>query len=139
VIKALESLKKDRQEMRNTIERMNAIVDKNKKEYLEELNKLKADHEGKINELNSRHTNDVNSLNGQINDLRQQIVGINGNLNSIFRTAGLYQVDDCGRNNVANPFTGGLGCPDGYRAVSYGRIKCPEGNGCGGNQFICLK
>ncbi len=51
--------------------------------------------------------------------------------------AGRYQVDDCGRNNVGNPWVaGGLGCPYGAQALLVGRTKAPE-SGCGANQYMC--
>lgn len=49
---------------------------------------------------------------------------------------GMYQVDDCGRNNVSNPMTGTQGCPEGFSAVQMARVKMPESK-CGGVQYVC--
>lgn len=50
---------------------------------------------------------------------------------------GMYQVDDCnGRNNVINPMSGTVGCPDGFSAVRMARVKMPESQ-CGGVQYVC--
>jgi hypothetical protein len=51
---------------------------------------------------------------------------------------GTFQIDDCARNNVANPFTGGTYCPSGYYARVHGRIKGPESR-CGVTQYVCTQ
>ncbi|WP_157232090.1 hypothetical protein [Hyalangium minutum] len=73
----------------------------------------------------------------------ESLWGVNQNLCSLgTRTSekmplgGLYQVDDCGRNNVANPLTGTLSCPDGFATLQVGRVKTPESR-CGANQYLC--
>ena len=50
---------------------------------------------------------------------------------------GMYQKDDCNTDNVVNPLTGGLGCPEGFTPVQMSRVKMPEGGQCGGVQFVC--
>jgi len=49
---------------------------------------------------------------------------------------GMYQVDDCGRNNVVNPYTNAASCPSGFKVQQSGRVRAPE-SGCGANQFVC--
>jgi len=51
---------------------------------------------------------------------------------------GMYQVDDCGRNNVNNGVTGGLFCPASYTAVEASRFQSPESK-CGAVQFYCVE
>jgi hypothetical protein len=57
---------------------------------------------------------------------------------------GAYQVPDCSNpgNDGAheNPITGTLGCPSGYTASKYGRVKHPElSGGCGSTQYFCYR
>lgn len=55
-----------------------------------------------------------------------------------FGFGGMYLVDDCRVNMIANPITGGFSCPDGFTARQVGRFRTAESN-CGSNQFICIK
>mmetsp|Transcript_66721 Transcript_66721/g.77435 ORF Transcript_66721/g.77435 Transcript_66721/m.77435 type:complete len:535 (+) Transcript_66721:27-1631(+) len=57
--------------------------------------------------------------------------------NVVNNFGGMYQVDDCGRDNVANGMTGGLYCPQGFTPVSQARLKAPE-SGCGAVQTYCI-
>jgi len=51
---------------------------------------------------------------------------------------GMYQVDDCNTNSVGNPSNGNLlGCGYGFTPLKIGRVKVPEGNQCGANQYAC--
>lgn len=51
---------------------------------------------------------------------------------------GMYQIDDCGRNNVGNPnYSGWLACPTGYSALKVARVMAPE-SGCGAWQYACI-
>ena len=51
---------------------------------------------------------------------------------------GMYQQDDCNKNNVVNELTGGLNCLPGYTSARILRIKAPESN-CGAWQNFCYK
>ena len=51
---------------------------------------------------------------------------------------GMYQQDDCNKNNVVNDLTGALTCPPGYTSARILRIKAPESN-CGAWQNFCYK
>jgi len=115
-IQGLQLLKIDREEMRNTVQKLQKIVDENKLEYLAELQKLKIDHENKIKELVAKEQNDINNLSIQINEIRaysqnlqNQLNVFSSDLNSIHRSAGMYQIDDCGKDNIQNPYTGTFG------------------------------
>ena len=95
---------------------------------LEVLNKLDA--------ANAKLTNEIISTNSQLGHTNSQLGATNESMRSILRFGGLFQIDDCGRNNVVNPKTGGHHCPGGYTQTIIGRIKCPE-SGCGGQIFLC--
>jgi len=51
---------------------------------------------------------------------------------------GMFQVDDCGTNNVKNPMTGDLNCPTGFEIVTAARLTAPEGSACGALQSFCV-
>ena len=54
-----------------------------------------------------------------------------------FVYGGMFQIDDCGTNNVVNPeanYT--LGCPGGFTRSKFARVKAPESN-CGATQYLC--
>ncbi len=51
---------------------------------------------------------------------------------------GMFQQDDCNRNNVVNGLTGGLNCAKGYTPAQILRIKAPESN-CGAWQVLCYR
>jgi len=55
---------------------------------------------------------------------------------SIF--AGAYQNDDCGKDNVVNPFTNAMNCPAGSNPNQIGRVFAPESR-CGASQFVCIR
>lgn len=55
----------------------------------------------------------------------------------VYHFGGTYQVDDCGQATLANPITSTVGCPSGYTAGRYGRVKNPELSQCGVNQYLC--
>eukprot|EP01126_Amoeba_proteus_P037373 TRINITY_DN3855_c0_g2_i16.p1 TRINITY_DN3855_c0_g2~~TRINITY_DN3855_c0_g2_i16.p1 ORF type:complete len:598 (-),score=114.17 TRINITY_DN3855_c0_g2_i16:1654-3270(-) len=50
---------------------------------------------------------------------------------------GMFQVDDCNRNNVNNPLTNNIKCPNGYQTIATARIKAPESD-CGAIQSYCV-
>ena len=51
---------------------------------------------------------------------------------------GMFQIDDCGRNNVGNPnYYGWMACPTGYSALKVARVMAPE-SGCGAWQYACV-
>lgn len=50
---------------------------------------------------------------------------------------GIYQVDDCGGNNLGNALTGGLFCPRGHTPVIFSRFRAPETK-CGAQQYYCV-
>jgi hypothetical protein len=50
---------------------------------------------------------------------------------------GTYQVDQCGKDNRNNVYTGRLSCPAGYMEHSVARMLAPESN-CGANLYLCL-
>jgi hypothetical protein len=54
---------------------------------------------------------------------------------SIF--GGIYQVDDCGKDNVDNTFTSAMACPEEYAPSFIGRVFAPESS-CGAAQYLCL-
>jgi hypothetical protein len=55
------------------------------------------------------------------------------------RWGGQYQVDDCATNTMGNPLNSNLAsCPYPYKPVRYGRVRAPEGNQCGVNQYFCV-
>ncbi|MGC4070224.1 MAG: hypothetical protein QM784_37300 [Polyangiaceae bacterium] len=55
------------------------------------------------------------------------------------RWGGQFQIDDCGTNSKGNALNANLtSCPYPYTAVRYGRVRAPEGNKCGVNQYVCL-
>jgi hypothetical protein len=50
---------------------------------------------------------------------------------------GIFQVDDCGVNNIGNAYNNGnLSCPRGFFQDDIGRVKAPESN-CGATQYLC--
>jgi len=69
-------------------------------------------------------------------DGEEQIEDIQQELNNGKAFGGSFLIDDCGGNNVANPFTGQLNCPAGYTQYKINRQRDPE-SGCGGWQYFC--
>lgn len=51
---------------------------------------------------------------------------------------GMFEVDDCGKDNVINAWTGGLNCAAGYTPYRTARIKAPESS-CGAVQLYCYR
>jgi len=145
--KSINTLNQARDEYRANSEKFQQQIQEISNSYNAKLIEVKTQSEqntiAKVNEARAKleqdNTNLRNELVNLINVLRAEKNDLQNQVNGIMKSGGSYQVDDCGTNNIANPRTGGLNCPGGYNAHLVGRIKCPEGRNCGGNQYECLK
>ena len=145
-VKALDVLNNARNEYREKSERFQKQIDELNQTHTNKISEVKAKLEQDNQNLKTELGVQINSLTTQNTDLRNQInmwksdnADLRNQLNGIYRYGGSYQIDDCGTNNIGNPLGSGLGCPSGYTPRNVGRVKCPEGRGCGGTQYICLK
>jgi hypothetical protein len=55
---------------------------------------------------------------------------------SNMKIGGLFQIDDCGVDNITNLLMGGFSCPSGFFQAAIGRIVAPD-TGCGATQYLC--
>ncbi len=130
-IKAIDLLQKARDEYRTNYDKLVNSTREMENFYISELSKKETSFQTQLE-------NSKNNLMGEIDGLKNELNAVKSEMSTIVRYGGGYQVDDCGRDNVANPLGGGLGCPSGYHQANTGRIKAPESY-CGANQYICVK
>ncbi len=133
-VRAIALLKNARDEYRTSSDKMIVKNDEDKKEYNSLLENAKKNMKDEVEVLK----NELKSANDEIKRLNANLESLNSLVASITQYGGSYQIDDCGKNHVLNPLTGGLVCGYGFQARQVGRILTPESR-CGANQYVCLK